>query len=100
MSQFLSASIKRMGRAQFATFLSNFCIKKVSPDFRLRLTLTSQNLLGIGDNVIATTRGTNDAEKYYLYNKDVRESTSNVLDDAGKSQVSYEYDDFGKTENM
>ena len=59
--------------------------------------LTSQNLLGTGDNVIATTRGAGDAESYYIYNKDVRESTSNVLDDCGQSQVSYEYDDFGET---
>ena len=61
-------------------------------------TLTAQNVLGNGDNVIATTRGTEDNESYYLYNKDIRESTTNVLDSSGVSQVSYEYSDFGETE--
>ena len=60
--------------------------------------LTAQNLLGTADNVIATTRGTEDAEQYYLYNKDIRESTSNVLDSEGTSQISYQYDEFGETD--
>ena len=33
-----------------------------------------------------------------MYNKDIRESTTNVLDSSGVSQVSYEYSDFGETE--
>lgn len=60
--------------------------------------LTAQNLLGTADNVITTTRGTEDAEQYYLYNKDIRESTSNVLNSDGISQVSYQYDEFGETD--
>jgi len=60
--------------------------------------LTAQNLIGISENTIATTRGTGEEEKYYIYNKDIRESTTNVVDSNGKSEVSYEYTDYGETE--
>lgn len=62
--------------------------------------LTSWNLLGSSGNAIGTTRGTGTAEEYYLYTKDIRESTSNIIDDTGAGVVSYQYDDFGETETF
>ena len=35
---------------------------------------------------------------YYLYNKDVQGSTTNILNGNGTDELSYEYDDFGETE--
>lgn len=63
---------------------------------------TSQNILGISDNTIATIRFKESAngnleEKSYFYNKDIKSSTINVIDNAGKSVVSYKYDDYGST---
>ncbi len=60
--------------------------------------LSAQNLIGISENTIATTRGTGDSESYYVYNKDIRESTTNLVNSAGNSEVSYEYTDYGETE--
>ena len=57
----------------------------------------SFNLLDREDNVIATARGTGSSETWYLYNKDVRESTSSLIDDGGTVAVAYEYDEFGNT---
>jgi RHS repeat-associated protein len=59
--------------------------------------LTSLSLMGLGDNVIATTRGTGEQEKGYLYTKDTRGSVTNLLDDQGNATVSYGYDEFGET---
>lgn len=60
--------------------------------------LSAQNLVGISENTIATTRGTGDEECYYVYTKDIRESTTNLVDSDGTSEVSYEYTDYGETE--
>ena len=60
--------------------------------------LSAQNLVGISENTIATTRGTGDSEAYYVYTKDIRESTTNLVDSSGASEVSYEYTDYGETE--
>ena len=57
----------------------------------------SFNLLGREDNVIATARGTGTGEAWYLYNKDVRGSTSSLIDDDGIAAAAYEYDAFGNT---
>ena len=57
----------------------------------------SFNLLGWEDNVIATARGTGSSEAWYLYNKDVRGSTSSLIDDSGTVAAAYEYDEFGNT---
>lgn len=62
--------------------------------------LTSWNLLGSSGSVIGTTRGTGTSEEYYLYTKDIRESTTNIIDDTGTGIVSYQYDDFGETETF
>ena len=84
-----------------------------------------QNLLGLEGNVILaeraveisgepTSEGGTSGEKaedgaaseetknrnfdYYLYNKDVQGSTTNILNGNGTDELSYEYDDFGETE--
>ena len=57
----------------------------------------SFNLLGREDNVIATARGTGSSEAWYLYNKDVRGSTSSLIDAGGTVAAAYEYDEFGNT---
>ncbi|MEG2868253.1 MAG: RHS repeat-associated core domain-containing protein [Terrisporobacter sp.] len=62
--------------------------------------VTSLNLMGTSENVIVTVRdiSSSEGEKYYFYNKDMRESTTNVVGVEGKSEVAYEYTDFGETE--
>ena len=62
--------------------------------------VTSLNLMGASGNAIATVRdiSNTEGENYYFYNKDMRESTTNLLNVEGKSEVSYEYTDFGETE--
>ncbi|MGL5694612.1 MAG: polymorphic toxin-type HINT domain-containing protein, partial [Peptostreptococcaceae bacterium] len=60
--------------------------------------VTSLNLMGTSENAIATVRDIIGNETYYFYNKDMRESTTNLVDVEGKSVVAYEYTDFGETE--
>ena len=57
----------------------------------------SFNLFGREGNVIATARGTGSSEAWYLYNKDVRGSTSSLIDDGGIAAAAYTYDEFGNT---
>ena len=57
----------------------------------------SFNLLGRENNVITTARGTGSGASWYLYNKDVRGSTSSLIDDSGTAATAYEYDAFGNT---
>ena len=58
---------------------------------------SSMNLLGTSANVIATSRGTGNSESWYLYNKDIRESTTSITGADGTAAATYEYDDFGNT---
>ena len=58
---------------------------------------SSMNLLGTSANIIATSRGTGDSESWYLYNKDIRESTTSLTAADGSAAATYEYDDFGGT---
>ena len=58
---------------------------------------SSMNLLGTSANVIATSRGTGNSESWYLYNKDIRESTTSLTAEDGEAAATYEYDDFGST---
>ena len=58
---------------------------------------SSMNLLGTSVNVIATSRGTGNSENWYLYNKDIRESTTSIIGANGSAAVTYKYDDFGNT---
>ncbi len=61
---------------------------------------TSQDLLGTDGNVIGTQRYTGNDTAYYVYNKDVQGSTTNLLKDDGKADVSYRYEDFGETQSV
>ena len=70
------------------------------PDVVEKLTgVTSLNLMGSSGNAIATVRdiSSTEGEKHYFYNKDMRESTTNLVNVEGKSEVAYDYDDFGVT---
>lgn len=60
--------------------------------------VTSFNLIGAEDNILATARpGSEGATEFYTYTKDIRESTMNLIGADGTAQVSYDYDDFGET---
>ena len=41
--------------------------------------MSFMNLMGASGNIIATSRGSGDSESWYLYNKDIRESTSSII---------------------
>ncbi|MGL4483644.1 MAG: RHS repeat domain-containing protein, partial [Anaerovoracaceae bacterium] len=62
--------------------------------------ISSFNLLGLSDNIIATERPNASAKSYYFYNKDVRGSSSNILDKEGTAKASYKYDEFGNTQSF
>ena len=61
---------------------------------------TSQDLLETDGNVIGTQRYTGNDAAYYVYNKDVQGSTTNLVRDNGKADVSYRYEDFGETTSV
>ena len=48
---------------------------------------SSMNLLGTSANIIATSRGTGNSESWYLYNKDIRESTTSLTAADGSTTV-------------
>ena len=58
---------------------------------------TSQNIIGPQENVIATIRYENTGQHAYFYNKDIRTSVTNVINESGSGVVSYQYDDYGTT---
>lgn len=58
----------------------------------------SLNLLDSGGEIIAAERESETAKTYVFYNKDVRASTTTVLDESGEAKVTYIYSDFGETE--
>lgn len=60
----------------------------------------SQDLLGTDGNIIGTQRYTGNDVAYYVYNKDVQCSTTNLVKDEGKADVSYRYEDFGETTSV
>ncbi len=57
--------------------------------------ITSLNLIGAEDNILATMRS---ATESYVYTKDMRESTINLVGNSGTAPVSYNYTDYGETE--
>jgi RHS repeat-associated protein len=64
--------------------------------------LTTFNILGIADNVIATLRYEADANgkikaESYVYNKDVQTSVRSITDSSNKTVATYKYSDFGET---
>lgn len=58
---------------------------------------TSQNIIGPQENVIATIRYENTGQHAYFYNKDIRTSVTNVINESGSGVVSCQYDDYGTT---
>ncbi len=60
--------------------------------------MTSFNLIGAEDNILLTARpGAEGSTDFYSYTKDIRESTVNIVEADGSSQVTYSYDDYGET---
>lgn len=57
-------------------------------------TVTSFNLLGLDSNIISSSRSDG---KFYYYNKDIKGSSTSILDCNGDLVVSYNYSDFGET---
>jgi RHS repeat-associated protein len=56
------------------------------------------NILGLDNNIVATSRKASESEKWYVYNKDIRQSTSSIVSDAGDVVKAYVYDEFGNTQ--
>ncbi len=59
---------------------------------------TSQNFLNPVGSVIDSARYAPTDISYYLYNKDIRNSTASILDETGSVATKYSYDEFGVTE--
>ncbi len=60
-------------------------------------TKTSQNLLTPVGSTIDSARYTSSDISYYLYNKDIRNSTASILNESGGFATKYSYDEFGQT---
>lgn len=58
-----------------------------------------QNIVGPEKNVIATVQYDN-GQHAYFYNKDLRTSVTNIVDESGDNVVRYTYDDFGETTKL
>lgn len=59
---------------------------------------TSQNIIGNQNNAFATVRYDSDKQSEYFYSKDVQGSTTNLTDNTGACSNSYDYTDFGGTD--
>ena len=59
---------------------------------------TSHNFIGLEGNTISTMRYNLSGFEYYIYNKDIKGSTSNIVANNGNAKVNYTYSDFGETE--
>ena len=57
--------------------------------------LKTFNYYGVDNNIIGSTRYHSGNVEYYLYNKDIQGSTTNILDEDGDSSIGYTYDNFG-----
>lgn len=57
----------------------------------------AMNILGEAGNIIASERNQEAAKAYYFYNKDMRGSTTSILDGTGACAAAYQYSDFGET---
>jgi RHS repeat-associated protein len=60
-------------------------------------TKTSQNMLSPVGSVIDTARYAPTDISYYLYNKDIRNSTASIVDENAGFATKYSYDEFGIT---
>ena len=61
---------------------------------------TSHNFIGLEGNTISTIRYNLAGLEYYIYNKDIKGSISNIVDNNGNAKISYTYSDFGETEEV
>lgn len=61
---------------------------------------TSHNFRGLEGNTISTIRYNLSGLEYYVYNKDIKGSTSNIVDNNNNAKISYIYSDFGETEEV
>ena len=59
---------------------------------------TSQNIIGNQNNAFATIRYDGDKQSEYFYSKDVQGSVTNLIDNSETCSKSYNYTDFGETE--
>ena len=59
---------------------------------------TSHNFVGLEGNTISTMRYDLTGLEYYVYNKDIKGSTTNIIDNNKNAKISYKYSDFGETE--
>lgn len=59
--------------------------------------LQSFNLYGESGNIISTVRKEEGTENFYFYNKDIKGSTTTLLDEDDVSAGIYDYSDFGET---
>ena len=55
------------------------------------------NYMGQSNNVIGTTRYSDSTTSYYVYNKDIQGSTTNLVNSNCDTVVGYTYDDFGSS---
>ena len=62
--------------------------------------LQSFNLYGESGAVISTVRKEDGKDNFYFYNKDIKGSTTSLLDDADSSAGIYSYSDFGETSEI
>lgn len=60
----------------------------------------SHNFIGLEGNTISTIRYNLSGLEYYVYNKDIKGSTSNIVDNNNNAKISYIYSDFGETEEV
>ncbi len=58
---------------------------------------TGFNLLGLDSNIIASWRAD---DEFYFYNRDVKGSSTSILNQDGEAVVSYQYGDFGETQKQ
>ena len=61
---------------------------------------TSHNFVGLEGNTISTMRYDLTGLEYYVYNKDIKGSTTNIIDNNKNAKISYKYSDFGETEEF
>ena len=61
---------------------------------------TSHNFVGLEGNTISTMRYNISGLEYYVYNKDIKGSTTNIIDNNKNAKISYKYSDFGETEEF
>jgi len=68
--------------------------------------LQTENILDLGGTIIASKRfetpdeaqANEFANKYYIYNYDVRGSVTNIIGPDGNTVIGYDYDEFGNTQ--